>query len=297
LSEVKQKIIFIINPISGVGRQKKVEKLIEEHLDCSFFDYIIVYTETQYHAVEICKKAATEKIPFVVIVGGDGTVNEAAKGLIGSETTLGIIPTGSGNGLAHHLNIPLNIADAIEIINYHKTTKIDTASINGKMFVSIAGVGFDALVAHEFAKSKKRGFWSYLRVAVREYILYKPKRYKIIADGKTIICKALLISFANSDQFGYNASIAPKAIIDDGYIDICIFKKVPVFMAPYLASMMFIKKIDETTFMNIIKVKEARIISRKIKVVHIDGDPFEMSRELLLKVNPLSLKIIVPKSI
>ena len=290
----KKKILFLINPISGVGRQKRVEKLLEEHLDLEKYSYEIAYTKTANHAAELSKDAAEKKYKMVVAVGGDGSVNDVAKGLIGTNTALGIIAVGSGNGLAHHLNVPLNISDAIAIINQGKILDIDTASINGHMFVSIAGVGFDALVAHEFAKTKKRGFFSYLRVALKEYMLYKPKRYKIITDGKVLKRKALLISFANSDQFGYNASIAPKAVINDGLIDICIFRKVPIFLAPYLASMMFIKKIDETPFMEVIKVKEARIISKKNRTVHIDGDPFEMPGELVLKVNPSSLKVIVP---
>ena len=232
----KKKIIFIINPISGVGKQRLVETAIDKTLDKSIFDYDISYTSAPKHATELSKDAACKNYDIVVAVGGDGSINEVAKGIIGSNCTLGIIPIGSGNGLARHFNIPFDISQAIEVINKCNTIKIDTATINEQLFLSIAGVGFDALVANKFAKGKRRGFWSYFKITVREYPKYKPKKYSLTIDGKKMIRRALLVSFANSNQFGYNTSIAPMAIINDGFLDVCILKKVPIVKAPFYCS-------------------------------------------------------------
>jgi diacylglycerol kinase (ATP) len=290
----KKKIKFIINPISGVGKQRIIETALEKSLDQSIFNYDISYTEAPKHATEICRDAVYKNYDIVVAVGGDGSINEVAKGLIGSKTILGIIPTGSGNGLARHLNIPFNINEAISIINNGKTGKIDTATINNELFISIAGVGFDALVANKFAKCKRRGFWSYFKVTLKEYPKYKPKKYSIIIDGEKITRRALLISFANSNQFGFNSSIAPSAEINDGLLDICILKKVPMIKAPFYAHLLFSKRLDKTKYLEIIKAKEVKIMRKKNSKIHIDGDPLRLSQELNIKIFPLSLNIIIP---
>jgi len=163
----KKKIQFIINPISGVGRHNLIEKYIDKRIDKAVFDYDISYTKHQLHGTQIAGEAIKINYEIIVAAGGDGSINEIAQKLIGSNTILGIIPTGSGNGLAHHLNIPVNILQAIDVINKLKTIKIDTATINNNIFVSIAGVGFDAHVAKKFAKAKKRGFLTYFKIVLR----------------------------------------------------------------------------------------------------------------------------------
>jgi len=290
----KKKIIFIINPISGVGKQRLVETAIDKTLDKSIFDYDISYTSAPKHATELSIDAVSKNYDIVVAVGGDGSINEVAKGIIGSNCTLGIIPIGSGNGLARHFNIPFDISHAIEVINKCNTINIDTATINEQLFLSIAGVGFDALVANKFAKGKRRGFWSYFKITVREYPKYKPKKYSLTIDGKKMNRRALLVSFANSNQFGYNTSIAPMAIINDGFLDVCILKKVPIVKAPFIAHLLFSKRIDKTPYMEIIKAKEVKVIRKKNSKIHIDGDSLKLTKELNIKINPLSVKVIVP---
>jgi len=292
---LKKKVKFIINPVSGVGRQCALEKIIPEFLNHNLYEYQISYTERAGHSTELSKEAAESgECDLVVAVGGDGSINEVARGLAGTEIPLGIIPTGSGNGLAHFLDIPFNFNRALQIINKGKVKKIDTATMNGKLFISIAGVGFDALVAREFSKFKRRGFWPYFNIVVREYPRYQPKEYILELNGKTIKKEALFISFANSDQFGFNAAISPNASINDGLIDVCIFKKPSVLEAPILAQFLFFRAIDETRYLEIIKASEIKIIQPQNRYVHLDGDPVRLSKELIVKVNPLSLKVIVP---
>ena len=290
----KKKIQFIINPISGVGRHKLIEKYLDKKLDKSIFDHKISYTQAPRHGTKIAGEAIKNEYEIVVAVGGDGSINEIAQKLTGTNTILGVIPTGSGNGLAHHLKIPVNIINAIEVINKLKTIKIDTATINDKLFVSIAGVGFDAHVAKKFAKNKRRGFLTYFKIVAREYPRYKPKNYELIIDGKKFNRKALFISFANSDQFGHYTSIAPKAEIDDGLIDVCIVNKFPLVEVPFIAHLLYWKQIDKSKYIEIIKAKEIKLIQEKNRTINLDGEPVKIGKELFIKINPLSLKIIVP---
>jgi len=287
-------ILFIINPISGTGKHKTVENLIHQELDKSKFNSRIVRTDRPGQATVLCKEAVEQGINVIVAVGGDGTVNEVGQALVGTNSALGIIPTGSGNGLARHLKIPFNIKKAIGVINQYKLHKIDTATVNDKVFLSIAGIGYDAFVAKKFSKASKRGFFSYFRIVSGEYPAYKPRKYVLNVDGKTITRRALLIAFANSNQFGNNTSIDPKATIDDGYIDLCILRRIPLFLIPFYVPLLFTKMFHKTQYIEIIRAKQATIIRKKGKTMHFDGDPIAMGKKLEMKVNPLSLNIIVP---
>ncbi len=290
----KKKIRFIINPISGVKKKNIVEKLILQELDKSAFEYEICYTKAAGHAIELSKDAAVKGYDYAVAVGGDGSLNEVAQSLIGTKTCLGIIPVGSGNGLAHYLKISTNVTKAIKIINGQKIKCVDTASINNLPFFSIAGVGFDAYVAELFSKCKKRGFWSYSKLVFREFLLFKPNKFRLYINGKVMHRRAMLISFANGNQYGYNAVISPGAIIEDGLIDVCIMRKPPFFLAPVLGICLFLRIMDRTGFVEIIRANEVRIIQKKNYIAHIDGDKYRLTKELLLKVNPKSLNVLIP---
>jgi len=230
----------------------------------------------------------------VVAVGGDGTVNEIGKALVGSETALGIIPTGSGNGLARHLKIPFSFEKAINLINQCKIRKIDTATINDQVFLSIAGIGYDAFVAKKFATASRRGFFTYFRIVSNEYSQYRPKKYILQVDGKIIKRKALFITLANSNQFGNNTSIDPQAKLDDGLIDVCVVRRIPLLLVPFYVPMLFTRTFHKTHYIEIIRAKQAVITRKKGKTIHLDGDPSRMGKVLEMKVNPLSLNIIVP---
>jgi YegS/Rv2252/BmrU family lipid kinase len=289
-----KRILFIVNPISGIGKQKGVEKMVEDRLDKAMFIPSIAYTSGPGDATEISRKASVDGFDVVVAVGGDGTVNETAAGLVDTTTALAIVPAGSGNGLARHLHIPMNLKKAIDIINRGNILKIDTATINDQLFVNVAGVGFDASVAKKFAVAGKRGFSTYLRITANSYKNYEPKQYTLVIDGKVVKRRALLISFANSSQFGNNTSIDPAASINDGFIDVCIMGKMPFWKTIFLGPLLFVKKFDQTRYVEIIRAKEVVLKRKKGKSIHLDGDPKEMGKELTMKINPLSLNVMIP---
>lgn len=265
------------------------------NIDVDEMNVDIKFTAYKGHASVLAKEAVDKGYEAVVAIGGDGSINEIASVLIHTSTALGIIPNGSGNGLAHYLNIPFNVKKAVQIINEFKHITIDTASINNIPFVSVAGIGFDALVAKEFAQSKTRGFFSYLKIIVFNYLVYFRKKYILYVNNKKIKRKAMMISLANSNQFGYNSVIAPDAKINDGYINVCIIDKVPVFEAGIISLLLFLKKIDISKRIEIFKCKEITVLQNKNRVVHIDGDPTYQGKKLVFKVIPASLKIIAPE--
>ncbi|MDP4281952.1 MAG: diacylglycerol kinase family lipid kinase [Bacteroidota bacterium] len=290
----KRKALFIINPISGVHNKKGLEELISSNLDKNKFDYSVKYSEAPGHAIELASQAVKDGVEIIIAVGGDGTVNEVGQALVGTSAILGIIPCGSGNGLARHLKISTNRKKAIDVINKLNVKKIDTATVNGKVFISIAGLGYDAYVARQFSKASKRGFFTYFRIVSEEYIKYQPKKYTLEIDGKTIQRKALLITLANSNQFGNNVSISPRASVDDGFIDVCIVRRIPVFLLPFYVPMLFLKTFNKTHYIEIIRAKSVIIHRGKNKSIHLDGDPYRMGDTIEMTVNPQSLNIIFP---
>ncbi len=294
----KKKILFIVNPISGMHRRVRLDESIRRHINKKKF--IPVIQETQYagHAVELSREAVKEKVEVVVAVGGDGTINEVASQIIGSDTVLGIIPQGSGNGLARHLGIPRMVAGAMRLINRMHVTEIDTATINGIPFVSIAGVGFDALVAKLFAKGESRGFFSYAHLISTNFLYYKPKKYKIIFDdGTRLKTRAFFISFANSNQFGYNTAIAPNARLRDGLLDVMIVKKPGIFDLPLVANLLLLRAIDKSKYVKGFRSGHFWVEQKKNRMVNIDGEARKISKNLEVKVHPLSLKVIIPKHV
>lgn len=292
----QQKVLFIINPVSGVNNSRKngIEKSVAEHLDLTKYSVDYSYTESADHAYQLSKEAAAAGVSIIVAVGGDGTANRVIKGLYGSKSTFALIPSGSGNGLARYLNIPLETEESIKLIATGNTRLIDTVSINDELFVSIAGVGFDALVAKKFANAGRRGFFSYFHIALHAYPSYRPRKYRMVVDGKELERKALFVSFANSNQFGYNTVISPDASIDDGLVDVCIVQKAPVISAPYILGLLWRNKLEMSGYLEVIKAKEIFITRNKNKRINLDGEPVKVGKDLSIKVNPASLKIIVP---
>ncbi|MDF2438489.1 MAG: uncharacterized protein K0Q95_2865 [Bacteroidota bacterium] len=290
---MKKKICFIVNPISGVGRQKVIEKLIDEELDRSLYEYEIAYTKAAKHAIELSRDAASRNVDVVVAVGGDGSVNETAKGLVHTASAMAIIPTGSGNGLARHLRIPLDLKKAMHIINQGKIQSVDSIRMNDETFVNVAGVGFDAHIGWEFAKFGKRGLSSYIKVIAREFPKYKAQDFELTIDGNTTKKNAYLISFANGSQWGNNAYIAPTADIADGVMDIAILKDFNLLSGIGIGFHLFRKTLERSGYLEVIKAKEV-ILKQTGIIAHIDGEPIEIGNELRIKVDPLSLKVIVP---
>ena len=288
---MKDKALFIINPISGTGKQGAFLSVLSQVFDNTKYLYDTVYTEYGGHATELSRQAVN-KYSLVVAVGGDGTVNEVVKGLDDSDCVMGIVPVGSGNGLARHLRLPMKIREALLVIKEGRTQTIDTATLNGTPFVNVAGVGFDAHIAHMFANSKKRGPIPYAKIATVEFQKYQSKKYEVTIDGKTYHIKAFLISFANSTQFGNNAYISPNAIINDGLLDFCIMSEFPKIEAGQMAMKLFNKSMDKSKYMNIIRGTQISIKSENGLKGHIDGEPINLPNQIEVKINKASLKVI-----
>lgn len=292
--KAKKRILFIINPVSGVGRQKKVERAVEEWLDKDKFDYRIAYTTYAHEATSISIAAVLRGFDIVVAVGGDGSINDCVKGLLSTGVALAIVPTGSGNGLARCLNIPLSIENAIKVINNCRIADIDTIRLNGTLYASIAGVGFDALIAREFAKTKVRGFQPYAKLTLQHYPQYRQRNYILSIDGKHIERQALFVSFANSNQFGFNTEIAPNASLNDGLMDVVVVRKPPLPMLPWMAQSLFFHSFDKSTYVEIFQARHVILYNNAPMGVNLDGEYVEYTSDLEFRVEPKSLRVITP---
>ena len=289
---IKKKIIFIVNPVSGTGKQKKIEIAIQKGIDLKHFSYEIFYTTHKGHATEIATKVNNGSA-MIVAVGGDGTINEIAKTLIGKNIPLGIVPAGSGNGFARHFGIPTNINKALGIINHFNVIASDSAKLNDKIFISTAGCGFDAHIAGLFSHSVKRGFSTYVKLVLKEFMRYKPLEYKIIIDHEEYSRKAFLLTVANCSQFGNNAFISPMANAEDGILNITLIKPFPLSAVPGLIYSLFTKKIHQSKYVETLKGKEI-FIQQSLEMAHLDGEAINPGKEISISILPKSLNLIVP---
>jgi YegS/Rv2252/BmrU family lipid kinase len=292
-------IAFIINPISGAketqNAKKKLPKLIMQTLDMEQWLPNIVFTEYAGHATELAYQYARMGFDAVVAVGGDGTINEVARGLKNTNTALGIIPMGSGNGFARHLNISIRPQKALEMLNHSEPICVDYGLANGRLFVSTCGTGFDAVVADCFAGSSKRGFMTYLQNTLKVAWSYHPQTYHIVGDGLDVTHKAFLITFANANQWGYEAMIAPKASLQDGQMDIMLMSSHAILGSASLALRLFTGSIDNSYFMDTLRAKEVTLEREEKAPFHIDGDPVDMEKDIHIKIVPGGLKVLVEK--
>lgn len=291
-------IAFIINPIAGTQNKKKLPKLITQTLDKTQWLPNIVFTERPGHAEELASQFAQMGFDAVVAVGGDGTVNEVARGVRDTQTALGIIPMGSGNGFARHLNISMRVNKALEMLNHCEPVFADYGLANDHVFVTTCGTGFDAMIAEQFAAAGKRGFKTYVQKIVQDLISYKPETYHIVSNDKSrldITTTAFLITFANANQWGNEAYIAPKASVQDGKMDICIMSDKAVFAAPVLAVGLFTKMLDKSLCMDGAQAKDITLYREQEGPFHIDGDPVQMSKDIHIQIVEDGLKVLVEK--
>lgn len=290
----ERKILALINPISGTLNKDSLPKAIDKIIDYEKFEIEIKYTEHANHAYELSKEAAANGYYGVLAIGGDGTVNEVASALCDTETALGIIPLGSGNGLARHLRIPLNIDKAISIINENHIENFDYCTANDRKFFCTCGLGFDAQVSSTFAKRGKRGPVGYFQSAISEYIKYRSQTYKITSSNGIITEKAFIIACGNASQYGNNAYITPNADMQDGEIDVTVMLPITPFDTAMLGLLLFSKHIDQDV--NIISFRTADLsIERESEgIMHLDGEPVNMPKTIEIKCHKGGLKIFVP---
>lgn len=256
------------------------------------FDSEVFISEYAGHSKVLVQEAIDCGCDIVAVAGGDGSINEVGTRLIGTDIAMAIIPCGSGNGLSRCLNIPLNPVKAIEVINNRFTRKIDTVDINDRTFISIAGTGYDAKVAEDYSADSHRGFDTYFKYIVRDYFALKEQKYILELPDRTMETEAFFISFANSNQMGYDVPISPKASLWDGLVDICIVQKPNPLELPIMTGFLIDGKMDKAPKVNIIQAPEVNIIRPQADVINLDGESIIMEKDLHLKVNPLSLNII-----
>ncbi len=291
---MSSKILFIINKYSGTGFRDSVEGRIIDACAKLNLEATIEYTQHKGHATELARQAVRDGVSRVFAMGGDGTVNEVAQGLVHSGTALGILPKGSGNGLARHLGIPLRIHNALRLLERHQIIEMDTFSVNERLSVNVSGIGFDAHVASKFGKDGKRGLMGYGKLVMQEFLRFREFPMKINVDGKAMNKKIFILALANSSQFGNNAKVAPHASVCDQLIDISLIKKVPITRAVDFIRRMFTGHINRSRFVDIIQGKEIHLKFIKPMPFHIDGESMDPQMEFNIKVEPASLKMIVP---
>lgn len=293
---MKEQITFIVNPFSGTTNKDNFEAIVTKYIDSSRYDYAIHFTQSAGHATSLAKDAVANNRDIVVAVGGDGTINEVAAGLVHSETALAIIPGGSGNGFALHLGMSKDFKAAIKQLNTAKRSKVDTCLLNGHFFINVAGLGFDAQVAYHTKTDTQRGLWNYLKRALQLSTKYKPEILSIEIDGKTIEGKYAAAVVANASKYGYFFTVAPFAKLNDGLLDIILFKDTFVpryFMEAYrfVNNTVHKSSITETYTGKLIKIK-----SVNKSYYHLDGEGFDKTSDFEITVVPDSIWIMEIKS-
>lgn len=289
----KIKITFILNPISGTTNKAGIPHLIDTILDKDKFEYTIAETLRAGHASELAREAAQSGIDVVVAVGGDGTVNEVARALVNTRTALGIIPCGSGNGLARHLMLPMNAKGALEVLNKCEIHDLDYGMINSIPFFCTCGMGFDAFISMKFALAGKRGPITYVENVLKEGLKYKPETYTVEDETGTKQYKAFLISIANASQYGNDAYIAPQASMRDGLMDIIIMEPFDVLEAAQVSIDMFNKTLDKNSRIKTFRSKHIVIHRAEPGVVHYDGDPIMADADLDIQIKEKGIRVVV----
>lgn len=286
-----QKIAFIINPKAGVKKRINIEEFIHANFSkCIPFDLIVWKNIGDLDSIK--QKILTGNYAIAVACGGDGTVNQIAAALIDTKIALGILPLGSGNGLARSNKIPMNLLKALHVIERGRVQQIDAGTINQIPFFCTAGVGFDALIANKFATSSKRGFNTYVKTTLKEYFGYKPHHYSITIDGKTIKTTAFLITIANAGQWGNNVYIAPQASMNDGLLHVTILKPFMKAAIPLIVTRLMAKKINTSPKFQSLDGKKIDIDFEGELPAHFDGEPMTVKDHISIEIKPLALNVV-----
>ncbi|CAN5383474.1 YegS/Rv2252/BmrU family lipid kinase [soil metagenome] len=291
----RRKIAFIINPKSGSDKKTDRVALIKSLISDKYESEIILWNKIEDRD-SIFERATSGSFDIAVAVGGDGTVSQLANALSGTNVALGIIPFGSGNGLARHLGVPIKTVEAMKLLETGVIKKIDKGNINEHSFFCTAGVGFDACIGKLFAESTSRGFWTYGKMTIAEFKSYKPEKYRLIIDGDEKEISAFLITVANAGQYGNNAWIAPKANAMDEVLHISVLLPFRWWNMIGIARKMFGKNLDASRFLKTYTGKNISILRNSEGAAHYDGEPAVMGNELIITIQPSALNVLVPES-
>jgi len=290
---MKKRILYLINPISGTLRKDGIEQLALELTDREAYDVEIAHTNYAGHGAKLAAEAAERGVDIVVAVGGDGTVNEVGRSLVHTQTALGIVPCGSGNGLARHLCIPMQPRKAIEILNQCVIHTLDYGTINDHPFFCTCGVGFDAFISEKFAGAGKRGPLIYVENALRLGLQYQPQTYIIEDEKGEETCRAFLIACANASQYGNDARIAPFASMKDGLLDVVVMTPFTALEAPQVALQLFSGTLPANSHVRTFRTDHLRIRRESAGVAHYDGDPFLTGAHLDIHLERKAFRVVV----
>ena len=297
MEDKRRHIVAIINPVSGTGKKDKIPRLIDTVVDNDSNDVSIFMSEYAGHAHEIAAQAASDGADIVVAIGGDGTVNEVGSALCGTDTALAIVPCGSGNGLARHLRISMNASRALQVLNNGVVGVFDYCTVNNKPFFCTCGMGFDAAVSYKFSNEGTRGFITYIKTTLSEYIKYKPQEYLIDIDGAKLSEKAFVIACCNAAQYGNNAYIAPRATMQDGLIDVTVMHPFNLVESPLIGARLFLRQLNHDNHVSIYRGKRVVIERRHDDIVHVDGDPMMMPARIVVENVSKGIHILVPPTL
>jgi diacylglycerol kinase (ATP) len=289
-SEVK-KVFFIVNKYSGTGFKTVLEEEIRHACKGNGIECTLAYTEGRAHATILAAEAVARGFDRVVAVGGDGTVNEVAQGLLKTAAAMGIIPKGSGNGLARHLGIPLRIDLALKCLFASEVISMDTFRLNGRLSLNVSGIGFDGYIAGLFGMDKSRGLQGYTRLVLNEFMQFPEFDARITVGNDLLVRKAFVIAIANSSQYGNNAKIAPAASIRDGLLNISILKKIPPYRLDFIYSF-FSGTIDQSAYCENLRVRDTSIALNTPVAYHVDGEPAGKADYFEIEMLPASLNIL-----
>lgn len=289
-----EKVFFIINKYSGKGFQSAIEGQIIDTCNAHHIEATLEYTRYRGHATELANEALERGFRRIFARGGDGTVNEVARALVHSPAALGILPAGSGNGLARHLRVPLNLHGSLHQLDRYAILEMDTLLINGSLSVNVSGFGFDAHVAHEFGKNGQRGLTGYARLVLGDFMSYDEFEVDATLDGVPTRQRAFMVAIANASQFGHNALVAPDASVSDGVMDVCFIRKIPFGEAVPFIARMFRGNIRRSRFVTLMKARRFSATLGSPQPLHLDGEPSAPATRFDAQIQPGSLRVIVP---
>jgi YegS/Rv2252/BmrU family lipid kinase len=288
------KALFLINARSGTRRKYNIAELIRDTCSDWTSGYEIAPTERKEDLDAIIDDAERNGFEIVYAVGGDGTVHEVAKRLIGRNLALGILPTGSGNGFARHIGLPVEPRASLRACGARRIVTIDTAIVNGTPFLGVMGVGFDAFIADRFANAGTRGLATYIRVGLGGFLGYRAEEYEIDVDGVGMRTRALIVAIANSGQYGNDARIAPLASLQDGLLDLVIVHRAALLTAPIVLARLFRGSLHRARGVTMLQGRAITIRRAAAGAAHLDGEPFTMDATLSANVVPQSLRLLLP---
>jgi YegS/Rv2252/BmrU family lipid kinase len=292
----RKKIRFIANPRSGANRKRDLPKLIQDNLDHDVYEYELCYTQYAGHAIELAREGVGKGDYMVVACGGDGSVNEISSQLIQTDTILGVLPCGSGNGFAMHIGVGRNVAKAVEFLNDGQAITIDSCHLNDKTFVNLAGVGFDGAIAKHLHTSRVRGFIGYARYSVEEAFRYKMVPMDIQLDGRTLRRTCMLVEVANAPIYGYGFTIVPHANFKDGQLEVLIANKAPKWRYLLECWRFLNRSFHKSKLVECYTAKEVVITPLEKTAMHVDGEGFDLDGEARFSIEPGTLKVMVPRA-